>query len=266
VTDQTSDTVRLRGIDFAYTSIGEGPLVLSAHGLSTSRAGNVRMGFPGLEPIAAAGYRVVAYDARGHGESSGSDDPADYVWARLADDMLALADRFSPENPIVGMGASMGTGTLLHAATRHPERFGRLILTAPPTAWATRAAQADGYRAMADLVEASGIDAFASMFDAAPVPPVFVGVPGFPPLPDIRAELLPTVFRGAALADLPPLETIATLAQPALILAWSGDPGHPLSTAEALEGALPDARLHVSDTHDDLLTWSQRAADFLGAA
>jgi len=214
--------------------------------------------------VASAGRRLISYDARGHGESAGSGDPADYTWAALATDLLAFADHFSPGDPVSAIGSSMGTGTLIHAAVRRPERFDRLVLTAPPTAWATRADQAAGYELMAQAVEGTDAATLAQMFAQAPPPPIFADVPGFPPPPDIRSHLLATVFRGAGCADLPPLESLAALTQPTLILAWDTDPGHPVSTAQKLAQVLPYVELHISETFADIQTWGDRAARFLG--
>lgn len=258
-----SHHISLRGIDFSYSDDGRGALVLSAHGLSSSRANNRRMGLADFSEVANAGHRLISYDARGHGETAGSAGEGDYSWSSLAADLLAFADHFSPDAPVSAIGSSMGTGTLLHAATQRPERFNRLVLTAPPTAWETRAGQSGTYRQMADLVETSPPEVLAKMLSQAPVPPIFQGLPGYPPAPDIQSGLMPTVFRGAALADLPPLEAIAELTQPTLIIAWAGDPGHPVSTAEKLHAAIANSELHVSETQADLFTWGERAAQFL---
>ena len=48
-----------------------------------------------------------------------------------------------------------------------------------------------------------------------------------------------------------------------LILAWTGDPGHPVSTAEALGELLPDTRLHLASTAEELAGWSGLVGDFL---
>ncbi len=71
------------------------------------------------------------------------------------------------------------------------------------------------------------------------------------------------VFRGAAHADLPGPDAVATIAAPTLILAWSGDPGHPVSTAERLADLLPNAELSVASTLGELFAWTDRVADFL---
>ncbi len=261
-----SQFVDLRGVQFAYSQSGTGPIVINAHGLTSSRANNRIMGLSDLSEVVATGGQLISYDARGHGESSGTPNAEDYTWAALAEDLLAIADHFSPDSPVVGIGSSMGTGTLLHAATQRPDRFSALILTAAPTAWDTRAGQADMYRLTAETFEGSDPTEVAALFARAPmaVPPVFADVPGYPATPDISFELLPSVFRGAGLSDLPALETLSSLTQPTLLLPWSGDPGHPVLTSERLLSVMPNAQLHVTDTHEDLLTWGARAAEFLG--
>jgi pimeloyl-ACP methyl ester carboxylesterase len=74
-------------------------------------------------------------------------------------------------------------------------------------------------------------------------------------VPDVPDALLPSVFRGAALSDLPAPEAVARIEIPTTILAWVDDPGHPLSTAESLAALLPQATLTVARTPDDVETW-----------
>lgn len=157
----------------------------------------------------------------------------------------------------------MGTGTLLHAVTQEPARLDRLVLTAPPTAWKTRSGQGAIYRQMAEVVASSTREAFAAMISQAPVPAIFADLPALPPAPDVNFSLLPTIFRGAADADLPSLETLGTMTQPTLILAWATDPGHPVSTAHTLHRAIFGSILRVSDTSADIGSWGQMAVNFL---
>ncbi len=82
--------------------------------------------------------------------------------------------------------------------------------------------------------------------------------------PDVTEELLPTVFRGAALSDFPPADDIVDIGQPVLILAWAGDPGHPVSTSERLVALLPHAELHIAQSPDDVAQWVELADRFLG--
>lgn len=256
-------TVSLRGIRFAYSDEGSGPVVLAAHGMGGSRASERRTNLTDYSVVTSAGRRLISYDARGHGESEGTGDPADYSWKSLGEDMIELARHFSPAAPVSAIGCSTGTGALLHAVTTDPERFDRIVLTAPPTAWETRAAQGDVYRKLADYAQQKGFEALVKVLAKAPVPPIFAEVEGLPPTPDVAAELFPAVLLGAAISDLPPLDAIARITQPTLILAWAGDPGHPVSLSQTLAAAIPGSTLHVSETRADLRTWGERAADFL---
>jgi 3-oxoadipate enol-lactonase len=189
--------------DLAYAVAGEGPPFVWAHGLTSSRANEDRGGLFDWSPVVAGGRQVVRYDARGHGRSGGSPDPEAYRWPQLATDLLALLDELGIERAAAG-GASMGCATLLHAAVRAPERFDRLVLVIPPTAWATRADQADQYEASARYVEARGKAAWMAAAEEAPRAAIFADLPPFPFTADIPEDLLPSVLRGAAASDLPP--------------------------------------------------------------
>ena len=94
-----------------------------------------------------------------------------------------------------------------------------------------------------------------------PGPPVLAEVPEAPV--DVDEALLPTVLRGAASSDLPDPDAIAGIGRPALVLAWDGDPGHPVATAERLRELIPGSALHVARTPGELATWGARTVRFL---
>jgi pimeloyl-ACP methyl ester carboxylesterase len=50
---------------------------------------------------------------------------------------------------------------------------------------------------------------------------------------------------------------------PTLLLAWAGDEGHPLATAEKLAELLPNAELSVAQELMDLLGWTDQVETFL---
>ncbi|MFZ2529989.1 MAG: alpha/beta hydrolase [Rhodococcus sp. (in: high G+C Gram-positive bacteria)] len=225
--------------------------VVQLHGLTSSRRRDRLMDLDLGRGL--SGTRLLRYDARGHGRSTGRPVPDDYRWQVLADDLLRLLDHWFPGERVHGVGPSMGTGTLLHAAVRDPDRFSGLTLLVPATAWATRAAKADSYRRNAAVVEGQGLAAFLAADLALPRPPATVGTPET--VPDVTEGLLPSLLRGAALSDLPDPEHIAGIVIPTTILAWIEDPGHPVSTAEALRELLPSATLEVAKTPADLARW-----------
>lgn len=249
------------GAQISYSVVGSGPVVLSAHGLSMSRAAVAGLG-QSFAPLGERGRTVVEYDARGHGRSTGRQVPLDYSWETLAGDLLALIDEVSPTAPVDAIGASMGCATILHAVTTAPERFRRLVLVIPPTAWETRRVMAAGYETQARLLEEQGMEAYLELTARFPNPPALP--PELTLRPDVTEELLPTVFRGAALSDFPSPEAIVAVTQPVLILAWAGDPGHPVSTAERLVALLPSAELRVAQSPADVAEWVDRATEFLG--
>lgn len=238
--------------------------VVVAHGLTSSRAADDERGIFDWSPVAAEAT-LVRYDARGHGRSTGRPEAADYAWTTLADDLLALIDAVSPDDPVDAIGASMGTATILWAALRRPDRFRQLVLSIPPTAWQTRAAQVEGYLAAASIAEHHGIDAFVEAMAEQPQAEILTagGWADEPTRPSVGIDLLPSVLRGAAISDLPDAAELARLEHPTLLLPWATDPGHPVSTAELLADAFPAATLEVATDPEAIRGWGRRAAEFL---
>jgi pimeloyl-ACP methyl ester carboxylesterase len=260
------ETIELRGVELAYEYGGAGVPLIWGHGLSQSIAREDELGlidWPAIRRHAS----VLRYDARGHGESGSSADAEGYHWRDLALDQLALADALGIESFIAG-GASMGCATALHAAVLAPQRVQALLLVIPPTAWQTRADQQAGYEVIARMVEAGRVDLILAGARSLPVPDPLAGVPAWSAsfeatVRDTDPVRLARVFRGAAMADLPSPAQVATLKMPVLILAWTGDPGHPVSTTQRLGQLMPHATVHIASTHDELLRWTGLAADFV---
>ncbi len=225
--------------------------VVQLHGLTSSRYRDRLLDLDLGRGL--SGTRLLRYDARGHGHSSGEAVASDYAWHALAGDLLYLLDSYFPGERVHGVGPSMGTGTLLHAAVREPDRFSGLTLLLPPTAWETRVAQAEEYERTARFIEEHGLGAWVRANAKGPRPPATVGHPE--PWPEVAERILPAVFRGAALSDLPEPERIAAIEVPVTVLAWVEDPAHPLSTAETLVDLLPNAELVVAHNGDEVSTW-----------
>lgn len=260
-------TATIRGVDIDHERRGSGPTLIWGHGLTSSRKDEAVP--PVLVDWSRAVERldVVRYDARGHGRSGFTDDPGGYGWDQLALDQLALADHLGIDHYVVG-GASMGAATALHAAIAAPERIDALVLAIPPTGWETRAAQTDNYTRMADIVAVRGVEPVVAAGRLIPPPEPFRASEGWHDRSAARLraadpERLVGVFRGAATADLPAREDVATITAPTLILAWSGDPAHPVATADELGVLLPDVTVEVADTMDQFATWTDRIIEFV---
>ncbi len=263
-------TFEVRGARLAATVFGSGTRsFIWSHGLISSRAAEDALGIADWTPVAAA-KRVVRYDARGHGRSS-SGVPDSLRWSELALDMIGVADAAGIDRFVAG-GASMGCATALHAAVLAPERVEALVLQIPPTGWETRAAQSELYAGGAAFLETMpqrALEFIAAGVDTTP-PLGAVMAAAFPQATAIMKEQilaldparLATAFAGAARSDLPDREDVARVEAPALILAWLGDPGHPLGTAEELHALLPNSELHIGATFEDVQGWGARIASW----
>src|SRR3954452_11651247 len=102
----------------------DGPVVMLLHG-----GGQNRLAWKGSgAALAAGGYRVVALDARGHGDSAW-DPAADYETETLAGDLLTVIDQIGAHRPAV-VGASLGGITALeaHAVVGYDDIFSAVVL------------------------------------------------------------------------------------------------------------------------------------------
>ncbi len=250
-------------MDLHLERAGAGRPFIWAHGLTSSIAAERDSGVFHWEEI--PGLDVIRYDARGHGRSPAGTTPEDSEWARLAEDFLAVADDQEAESFVAG-GASMGCATVLHAALRAPERVHAMVLAIAPTAWETRAAQAETYLGSVGFLEAKGIEAFIEASRKLPAQP-----PWSAERREVRYRHLATMdpaalalaLRGAAQSNLPPRDEVASLTAPALILAWDGDPGHPLSTAESLSELLAGSQLVIARSAEEVSGWPSTVAAFV---
>ncbi|HWX43872.1 MAG TPA: alpha/beta hydrolase [Solirubrobacteraceae bacterium] len=101
------------------------PIVL-LHGLTATR----RYVVMGSRLLERSGYRVIAYDARGHGRSGPALDPRAYGYERLARDLGCVLDALEIPRAALA-GASMGAHTILRFALEHPERVAAMGLVTP---------------------------------------------------------------------------------------------------------------------------------------
>ena len=141
--------VRLHGLAF-----GDGPRTLVAVGGWT---GSWEVWEEPVAQLTARGWRCVAYDHRGSGESPV--DPALISVEAMVDDVTAVLDVFGVERCILA-GESQGGAIAQYAAARNPERFEGLVLSAP-----ARTGRSTGGTAFADACRSdypAAVDQFVS--------------------------------------------------------------------------------------------------------
>jgi pimeloyl-ACP methyl ester carboxylesterase len=112
-------------IDSGPTSGSAGPILL-IHGFASTHTVNwVNPGW--VKSLTHAGYRVIALDNRGHGQSSKSYDPADYTPAKMAQDSASLLRHLSIPRAHV-FGYSMGARLAVFLALAEPGMVASLVL------------------------------------------------------------------------------------------------------------------------------------------
>jgi len=102
---------------------GEGPAVIMLHGFP-ELAFSWRHQIPAL---AAAGYRTIAPDMRGYGQTEGPDGVDEYSVSKLIGDLHGLLDALQLERAIF-VGHDMGAILLWHMAMLAPERIEKLVI------------------------------------------------------------------------------------------------------------------------------------------
>jgi len=110
------------GVKLAYVEAGIGPKsMLLVHGMQCDHTHML----PLLEHFAPLGYRVVALDVRGHGQS---DKPhSDYSNQEFNDDLIFLCGELGLKRPIA-MGHSFAGGNLVHLIAHRPDFFRAVVI------------------------------------------------------------------------------------------------------------------------------------------
>ena len=119
-----------KGVGLAYIDVpaneGAGPAVLLIHGFASTHAVNW-IGPQWVRSLTHAGYRVIAMDNRGHGQSDKPYDPEAYSTYVMADDSRALLDHLGIEKAGV-IGYSMGARISAFLTRANPDRVSALAM------------------------------------------------------------------------------------------------------------------------------------------
>jgi pimeloyl-ACP methyl ester carboxylesterase len=246
-------------VDLYVTEAGEGTPVVLLHGLTATNR-YVVMGSKALE---RSGHRVIAYDARAHGQSDPAPDPQAYRYEDLRDDLVRVMDERGIERAVLA-GASMGAHTILRLALEQPERAAALVVITPayePEEFGDSDSLAR-WDALSEGLRTGGVEGFVEAY----------GDPGVP------EQWRETVFRvirqrlaahehPEALADalratprsrpFPSVESLAAIEIPTVVVADrdEADPGHPLAVGEAYARTIPNAELVVEEAGKSPIAW-----------
>ena len=113
------------GVEIANLDEGQGDPVLLIHGFASNVATNwVDTGW--VRTLTDAGYRVIAFDNRGHGKSAKLYSTDDYGAPLMAEDARRLLDHLEISRADV-IGYSMGARISAFLAMAHPARVRSLV-------------------------------------------------------------------------------------------------------------------------------------------
>jgi 3-oxoadipate enol-lactonase len=136
-----------------YELAGAGPRMVWCHGLASCRDGDRDV----IEAF-ARDFEVLAYDARGHGESPPVRDAGKYSYAALSRDLRELMDLVGWPEAILA-GASMGAATVIRVAMEEPGRARAVIMARPGSGGGPAPARLQAlFRLGAAAIRAGGLE------------------------------------------------------------------------------------------------------------
>lgn len=224
------------------------PPLLLLHGFTGSSAN-----WDHLLPVFGERYSVITVDVLGHGRSASPPDPKRYTLPQVADDVIALLNAWQIGQTAV-LGYSMGGRLALYLACIYPERVSQLILESSSPGLVTeaeRAARRQSDEALADWIEANGIEPFVERWEKLPLWASQQQLPE-----DVRLRLhqqrlqnnptgLANSLRGMGTGAQPSLwEKLPALTLPTLLIAGELDTKFVTINKEMAE-LLPNSRLHL---------------------
>jgi pimeloyl-ACP methyl ester carboxylesterase len=246
---------RLRGEE-----AGEGPTVVLCHGITATR----RYVVHGSKALPRAGHRVIAYDARGHGESDPAPGGESYGYPELVADLERVVDtRLAEGERFLLGGHSMGAHTAVAYALRHSERLAGLVVIGPTYVGKIKPSSLEYWDGLAAALEEGGVDGFVSYIGEkqGTDPRWRDSVLRFTRERIEQQRDLPALAK--ALREVPrshpfdSIEALQGLQVPTLVVASNddADPGHPYAAAAAYAEALPQARLESEAEGESPLAW-----------
>jgi pimeloyl-ACP methyl ester carboxylesterase len=146
----TQRIIECNGIRINIAEQGEGPLVLLVHGFPESWFSWRHQ----IEALAAAGFRVVAPDMRGYGNSDAPQAIDQYTILHLVGDMVGILDALAAPSAVI-VGHDWGASVAWQAALTRPDRFRAVVslsvpfrprAKAPPTSLMPRSENAQFYQ------------------------------------------------------------------------------------------------------------------------
>jgi len=260
------ETFERDGIKFAFETKGGGAPLVLLHGLGGDRTGAFELADE--DP----GWRLLALDQRGHGETEPVGPEAGYTFDVFATDLRALLDAQGADRVVVA-GVSMGAAVALRFALQNPGRVRGLVLVRP--AWIHEpmtenlTLNVEVARLLRSMPAAEALATFQASADYARLRAVSphaaesLSSQFFRPNAVERAVRLDRMPRSTPYTDPSELRTIA---QPTLVIGCDRDPLHPISFARIWSALIAGSSLEfVVPSADDVSRHRQEVRRGVGA-
>ncbi|WP_309140332.1 alpha/beta fold hydrolase [Streptomyces sp. PKU-EA00015] len=254
-------TASVGGITIGFEDEGSGEPLVLVHGHPFDRS----MWQPQIEHFRRAGWRVIAPDLRGYGESTVV--PGTTTLETFVRDIAALLDHLGVDRFVLG-GLSMGGQIVMEFHRLFPGRIRGLVLADTFAAAETEAGKAGRYM-MAERLLREGMSGYAEE-----VLPKMVAPSNIEALPDVAQHVLlmmtGTSPQGAAAAlrgraERPDyVDMLPRIAVPTLVVVGADDEFTPVSDARLIHERVPDATLEIIDEAAHMPNL-ERAAEFNAA-
>ncbi|MEU2755065.1 MULTISPECIES: alpha/beta fold hydrolase [Streptomyces] len=240
------DTVVSRdGTPIVHETRGSGPALVLVGGAMTTREHAAR-----LAGLLADSFTVVTYDRRGRGRSG---DTRPYAVRREVEDLAEVIRAVG--GPAALYGVSSGAALALHAAAG--PAVSRVALYEPPfTVGGADPSRREAYRSrLVALLAADDRGGAVELFmtHIGLPPELIAGARQSPAWPGLEAVAPTLAYDDALLGDgAPPLDRLALVSVPALVMAGSASPPAMTEAARAVAEALPDGTYKELDgqSHD----------------
>jgi len=193
-----------------------------------------------------------------------------YTWPFLAGELIQVLNDQKIDRAVLA-GLSMGSGTIVHAATQFPERVKAMILVTPPPAWEVRNKIKAVYRKIAQRTNPDSIpEMIKRLVSLTQDPPSYFEQvhPGTQQkLIEHRLSFEPgyytRIYLDGAESDFPTREQISEISVPCLIIAYPDDVNHPFATALELNSLIRNSELIVVKNYTEHKELQAKVHDFL---
>ncbi len=260
-------TARVNGVEINYEIHGSGAPLVLVHSFAGSIAN-----WQYVIPTLAKSYRVIAFDQRGHGDSSKPDAEDAYRVSAFSTDILELLQYLDIADPVIMVGHSMGGKVTQHFCATYPERVQTAVFVATwaaprPVMNAEGPFEDEQARVFREQGMKGYLDAYAHLWFAPGTNRDFVRehVVASYKVPTYAASHM---LKGTITVDL--RDQLAKITVPSLVIVGGSDQRIPVEDSEYINRHLPNAWLRIvpgtghMPQFEDPEPFNRAILDFLG--